>query len=284
MEKLLNVNRFIWHTHTFLRTLCLQNKSHYTSSALTLLWSQSVQYAACWTYYFTYSLLADITLTVCMGFSSNSFSKSGYATIPKWDALADPDTTPLSVRSSTSFTDHHAGSPCCNWGLNSITGIIYTSKPNLYISPVSISVSTVSVCAHWENLNQWKNRRLRESDEAEEAFKESLKWSPLLDEVLKDEDWPKPLTGPCSNLAYIPRQSGIDFSTFLIIYYWMEYHIRHMADCEKNLSFISEILCVLIFCTRAAAEYAEWATVSILIGQKLINYCTQLNIYSTIRK
>lgn len=87
-------------------------------------------------------------------------------------------------------------------------------------SPSHLSVSALS--AHWETFNQWKNQRLRESDEAVEVSKESLKWYPLLETDLKDEDWPKLLIGPCYNPAYIPRQSDIDSSTFLIISYWIE--------------------------------------------------------------
>ena len=50
-----------------------------------------------------------------------------------------------------------------------------------------------------------------------EVSKESLQQYPLLDTDLKDEGWPELLTGPCYNPAYILRQSGTDFSTFLII-------------------------------------------------------------------
>lgn len=107
---------------------------------------------------------------------------------------SSPD-TPLTVTSSTWFTDHHPGHLIA--AENSPASPTPSTSPS---PPLSTSSFTISTIYSLGAFNQWRNQILRQADEAVEIstrISKDAEQHSLLDTDLEDEDSPELLTGLC---------------------------------------------------------------------------------------
>ena len=171
-------------------------------------------HAASCPYYFAYCSLLGTILIAAMATPPTA----PIAVVPPFQngtPPSGPDTTPLSVTSSISCTDHNPGHFVATEGSPASPSPIFSPYPSPSAPP-----------PHWETFDQWGNQVLREADKAVETStsiptrinEDPDQYLPL-DPDSKDEDWPELLTDSwCYNPAYIPRQAGTDFCTLPLPY------------------------------------------------------------------